>query len=102
MKTHLKPMLLLLTVAVVSAAAQAADPAHPTTRDSATYEEVAALLTQEANLRNVIDNDTATIRSEADLKSYLRSTPIASTPLGKLSPSAQRQLLASLTSMPRV
>jgi hypothetical protein len=48
-------------------------------------------------MRNEIDNDMAMIRSEADLKSYLQSAPISRTPLGKLSLSAQRQFLASLT-----
>lgn len=80
MRTYLKPMLLLLTIAAVSAAVQAADPAQPASHDDATYEEVAALLMQESNTRNEIENDMATIRSEADLKSYLQSASIAHTP----------------------
>lgn len=97
MKTPLKPLILLLSIAVASVAAQAADPVQATSHDGVTYEEVAALLAQDASMRNNIDNATATIRSEADLKNYLQATPIARTPLGKLSPSAQRQFLASLT-----
>jgi len=93
----LKPLLLLLSIAVASDAVQAADSAQATRQDSATYEEVAALLARDANLRNEIDNATATIRSETDLKNYLQATPIARTPLGKLSQSAQRQFLASVT-----
>src|SRR5690606_28838013 len=97
MRMLLKPLLLLLSIAVASDAVQAADSAQATRQDSATYEEVAALLARDANLRNEIDNATATIRSETDLKNYLQATPIARTPLGKLSQSAQRQFLASVT-----
>jgi hypothetical protein len=77
MKTYLKSVLLLLSIPAMSAAVQAADPAQPTSRDRATCEEVAALLTQEADMRNEIDNNMATIRSEADLKSCLQSVRIA-------------------------
>src|SRR5690606_10790079 len=68
MRMLLKPLLLLLSIAVASDAVQAADSAQATRQDSATYEEVAALLARDANLRNEIDNATAMIRSETDLK----------------------------------
>jgi hypothetical protein len=97
MRNSLKPLLLLASIAVISVAAQAADSAQTTGTESATYDEVAALLAQDKHQRNEIDNATAAIRSTADLKAYLRATPIARTPLGRLSPSAQRQFLASLT-----
>ena len=97
MKTSLKPVFLLLSVTLISAAAQAAPPAQAAKQDGASYQEIAALLAQDSQDRNQIDNAAAPIRSSADLNAYLQTTPVARTPLGPLSPDARRRFIRSLT-----
>ncbi|MDN5781325.1 MAG: hypothetical protein L0H23_04775 [Luteimonas sp.] len=97
MRIPLKPVLLLLSIAAVSTATQAAHPTPVVNQGDATHEDAAALLVQDSNQGIGIGNATATIRSQSDLSEYLQATPIARTPLGKLSPGAQRRFLGSLT-----
>ncbi|MGV8931574.1 MAG: hypothetical protein ACOH1R_05620 [Luteimonas sp.] len=97
MKISLKAMFLLLSITLISAATHASGAGQNSNQVRASDQEIAALLAQDSHERNEIDNTMAPIRSSAELNTYLQATPVARTPLGRLSSDARRQFVRSLT-----